>query len=284
MVNVADELRRRISLWEGIKEYPEGEVPFSFIQDETKRIYICQKGIFRDQKTTKHLTSDGLGVTVSVLHTGDYYSDALSGDILIYHYPETKLPQRDLNDICATKHARDLELPIFVLIRKERTSEFREVKLGWVQDFDDKAKVFLIDFAEESPSYFEKRDNDPFQLVDESERKTSKIKVRPNPGKFRFQVVKNYGWKCAVCDMTHPRILDAAHICGKEDSGSDDWRNGIVLCKNHHSAFDSGLFKIEPETFKVEIITQEIRESIQIKEAKLNTATGKSPHVDALMW
>ena len=276
------ELNRRMSLWKEIKEYPEGKVPLDFVRDKNKRIYIAQKGIFRDKETTKHLTPDGLGVTVSLLLTGDYYPDDLSEDDLTYNYPETDQRKRDSGDICATKSARDLNLPIFVVIKK--TPKLRDVKLGWVVDFDDKAKEFLIEFAEERPSYIEKTDDDPFQLVDESKGKTSKTKKRPNQRPFRFQVFKKYGRKCAVCDMTHPRILDAAHICGKEDSGSDDWRNGIVLCKNHHLAFDEGLFRIGPKSRRITGGTRRTRKDIQITEAKLNTATGKYPHKEALRW
>ena len=258
-------------------------MPFSFIQDETKRIYICQKGIFRDKETTKHLTpDDDLGVTVSILHTGDYYPDALSENGLIYHYPKTNLPQRDLNDICATKRAGDLDLPIFVVIKKGRTSELREIKLGWVKDFGDKDKEFRIEFAEENHWHVD--EDHPFRLFEKGESKTTLAKSRRNQFWFRDRVLDNYGSKCAVCDMTHPKILDAAHICGKEDSGSGDWRNGIVFCKNHHSAFDSGLFKIDPKSLKIKVSTHEAGKNIQIKETKLNTATGKSPHKKALMW
>jgi HNH endonuclease len=58
--------------------------------------------------------------------------------------------------------------------------------------------------------------------------------------------MSQYGLKCAVCDIRHPQLLKAAHICGKSQKGSDDWRNGIPLCSTHHDAFDHHFFCIEP--------------------------------------
>jgi len=43
-------------------------------------------------------------------------------------------------------------------------------------------------------------------------------------------MLANYGCKCAVCVITHPSLMKAAHICGKADKGSDDWRNGLPFC------------------------------------------------------
>jgi len=42
-----------------------------------------------DKSRTGELTPDGMGVAVSVLHTGRSYADDLSEDSLLYHYPAT---------------------------------------------------------------------------------------------------------------------------------------------------------------------------------------------------
>ena len=70
----------------------------------------------------------------------------------------------------------------------------------------------------------------------------------------------------------------------KENSGSDDWRNGIVLCKNHHAAFDNGLFRIEPQSMQVIISPKEKRDDLQLKEMMIISLTGRYPHQDALNW
>ena len=39
-----------------------------------------------------------------------------------------------------------------------------------------------------------------------------------------------------------------------KDKGSDNKRNGLILCKNHHKGFDDMFFKINPSNYKIEII------------------------------
>jgi hypothetical protein len=53
--------------------------------------------------------------------------------------------------------------------------------------------------------------------------------------------------------ITHPSLMKAAHICGKADRGSDDWRNGLPLCSTHHDAFDAHLLRVHPVTLSIEI-------------------------------
>jgi hypothetical protein len=99
---------------------------------------------------------------------------------------------------------------------------------------------------------------------------------------FAFEVGKRCGWRCAVCAIQVQPLLDAAHIRGVADKGSDDCRNGLILCKNHHSAFDAGLMSFEPETGAVvldESITAE-----QLGVSVLTLSEGIRPHADALRW
>ena len=77
------------------------------------------------------------------------------------------------------------------------------------------------------------------------------MKVRARQQVFRFQVLAQYGAKCAVCSITHPTLLKAAHIRGKREKGSDDWRNRLPLCATHLDAYDAQLFAIHPETLSI---------------------------------
>ena len=81
--------------------------------------------------------------------------------------------------------------------------------------------------------------------------KMAMVKVRGRQQVFRFQVLAQYGAKCAVCSITHPNLLKAAHIRGKREKGSDDWRNGLPLCSTHHDAYDAQLFAIHPDTLSI---------------------------------
>ena len=66
---------------------------------------------------------------------------------------------------------------------------------------------------------------------------------------FRAALLKLYKSQCAICSICHPALLDAAHI--KPWSECENFRektdlnNGLILCKNHHYAFDSGIIWID---------------------------------------
>lgn len=77
-------------------------------------------------------------------------------------------------------------------------------------------------------------------------------------------------------------LLDAAHIRGVADRGSDNPRNGLILCKNHHAAFDAGLLNLHPETGTVAvragITADQLGVTVSVLEQDLR------PHIDALRW
>lgn len=54
---------------------------------------------------------------------------------------------------------------------------------------------------------------------------------------FAFQVLRRYGPRCAVCDFELVELLGATHVCAKGRGGSDDPRNGLVLCVLYHRAY-----------------------------------------------
>lgn len=70
--------------------------------------------------------------------------------------------------------------------------------------------------------------------------------------RFRADVLKAYGDRCAVCEFAGrlgdtPLAIEAAHIKWHQARGPDVVENGISLCSLHHDLFDSGAFTILPE-------------------------------------
>lgn len=63
---------------------------------------------------------------------------------------------------------------------------------------------------------------------------------------FRKEVLQAYSFQCAVCSVSNPTFLDAAHILPAVKGDNDTLNNGICLCKNHHIAFDNNLLGIKP--------------------------------------
>lgn len=88
---------------------------------------------------------------------------------------------------------------------------------------------------------------DPLELTAPQRRYAERVvKVRLHQKSFRSRVLHAYSGKCAMCALSHPELLDAAHITsdGAEDSTASV-TNGLSLCKIHHAAYDRRLIGID---------------------------------------
>ena len=280
---IAAERSLRFELWRELNRGNIANIQPGLLRD--KRVYGGAQGIWVDKARTEPVSEDGNGVTMAILHTGRHYPDDLSEDGAIYHYPSTNRgPNRDANEIAATQNAYRYELPIFVILPGQTAKSKRHVKIGWVEDWDDLGRLFLITFGDTPPKGASPPTQDePFNLTDDGDRGTTTAKTRKRQERFRFQVLQQYGHKCAVCNIKLPQLLIAAHIRGKADKGSDDWRNGLPLCGTHHDAFDLYLFGIVPETLQVEVAPTVTRNDLSIVTSTISTIRAE-PHRDALNW
>ena len=87
-----------------------------------------------------------------------------------------------------------------------------------------------------------------------------------------------------MCGLNVPELLEAAHIIPDEHDGADDPRNGLVLCCNHHRAYDSNLFLIDPKSLKLHYIKPGSSGSyLRIIRTDLLHLSRK-PHPEALQW
>jgi hypothetical protein len=249
-------------------------------------VYGGGQGIWVNKQVTGSLTGDGTGVTVGVLHTGRSYADDLSSDGVLYYYPDTNRPPgRDLSEVNATKAAGTLSLPVFVITHSDSRPGKRDVYLGWVDDWDDELGLFLIAFSDDVRSRrLLPEPEEPFEHIEKRERVKREVKVRPGQQHFSFYVFQRYGHRCAVCTMSVPEVLDAAHLVPDRDEGTYDPRNGLVLCAVHHRAYDAGLFAIEPNTLKLHYrSTGPDADVLRIDQDSLQHLP-MQPHEDALRW
>jgi putative restriction endonuclease len=77
---------------------------------------------------------------------------------------------------------------------------------------------------------------------------TSTIQTRVHQRSFRERVLNAYQNHCALCNLKHVELLDAAHILNdKEDFGDPIITNGLALCKIHHAAFDNNFIGINSD-------------------------------------
>ncbi|HBS87433.1 MAG: hypothetical protein A2W91_00795 [Bacteroidetes bacterium GWF2_38_335] len=77
---------------------------------------------------------------------------------------------------------------------------------------------------------------------------TREVKQRLHQSTFRELVLDAYREHCAICNLKHRELLDAAHIIGDgEELGHPVIQNGLSLCKIHHAAFDNHIIGISPD-------------------------------------
>ena len=75
------------------------------------------------------------------------------------------------------------------------------------------------------------------------------LKKKLRDARFQKGIFALYGGRCAICGL-QARLTEAAHIIAVKDDGMDELINGVLLCRNHHKAYDSGLLGID-EDFKI---------------------------------
>lgn len=112
---------------------------------------------------------------------------------------------------------------------------------------------------------------------------------------FKRVVSISYANSCAFCGggLQHPDgryELDASHIVSRSLKGSDDIRNGLLLCKGHHWAFDNGLIGVT-DSYKL-LIPQAVRalprnaQLVQLdgRDIALPRSADEYPAKEALTW
>lgn len=73
-------------------------------------------------------------------------------------------------------------------------------------------------------------------------------RVRLHQRVFRSSVLRAYDSSCAVCNLKHTVLLDAAHIIpDRDEEGIASVQNGLALCKIHHAAFDAKILGVSPD-------------------------------------
>jgi hypothetical protein len=278
------ERERREDLWLKLNEAGGPlSVPAALLNE--LKIFYGGRGIWVDKTKTKNIGGSSDGVTVGLLHSGAIYEDDLFEDGAIYHYPTTEVPGRDAAEIAATKAASNFDLPVFLSILN-RSTGLRDVKLAWVESSDDSLKQFKLSYIEQHLTHDKQQSDDrPFVVTaprTKDEITTNRSKRHPG---FKFDVLSYYNKvECCLCEVRALRLLDAAHIVDVQHNGTDDARNGLILCANHHRAYDAQMFAIEPGSYQLKRAPKQPSfDDLGITKTSIASLFQK-PHDDALAW
>ncbi|MDP1624356.1 MAG: HNH endonuclease [bacterium] len=142
-------------------------------------------------------------------------------------------------------HAEIPEEFFALMLNKENRDRARKILIAGSWFFPDEQKKLLVMLGLES--------NDVFLNEDAMSVTSNEVDVKQGRDiRFRFQIVPLYRFSCALCEvkMLLPSgitLVEAAHIHQFAHSKNDDVNNGMALCRNHHWAFDQGLWSINSD-------------------------------------
>jgi putative restriction endonuclease len=155
------------------------------------------------------------------------------------------------------RRAMDLQLPLIWFVGVAMNpARFQAIAPVYIVDEEPAFQRFVMAPMEEKDLL---PDMVQGSVMEESLKRyiNRETKVRLHQPVFRSTVLTAYENHCAVCNLAHPQLLDAAHIVpDRDDLGISSVVNGMALCKIHHAAFDSFFMGIRPDH------TVEIREDL----------------------
>lgn len=131
--------------------------------------------------------------------------------------------------------------------------------------------------------YYEKK-NKNIVLTERPRISTSKL-ARPEQQALRNRLISTYG-KCQITQARCPEVLEACHIIPVKGKGSDDLENALLLRRDLHALFDSGLLRFENQgdSWLVKVdnsVKDEIYRSLAKPDLVLNGVEGSNPYLVA---
>lgn len=131
-----------------------------------------------------------------------------------------------------------------ILFRKEQPNYLTPVVPVYVVDDEPENRRFVIALDEAFRFMGEIRD------LAEPQREYARrlARQRLHQPAFRTRVLLAYDTRCAICELKHGSLLDAAHIVpDSEEHGVPTTSNGLALCKIHHAAYDQNMLGVSPD-------------------------------------
>jgi putative restriction endonuclease len=166
----------------------------------------------------------------------------------------------DASDNRALRRAMDEGLPL-IWFFGVAPGLFQPVFPVFLMDEEVDKQQFVVDIDPQRAFLGGGSDLDSPLEIDAIKRYGTRIaRTRLHQRLFRSTVINAYGTRCAVCNLRHKVLLDAAHIIpDSHDDGVPTVVNGMAMCKIHHAAFDAKILGVRPDLV-VEIRTDILAE------------------------
>lgn len=237
-------LRKRIMDWVGDRAEANGgflhrEELLDFHIDGQKLPVIDYSRGIRNPST--------FSSTLSIVSTADGPYDDTESDDGLLHYAYRKGDPWSGDNI-KMRHAMTTGMPL-ILFRKEIANIYTPVFPVYVVDDEPERRQFLIALDEAFRFIHE-----PGHLTEPQREYAVRLaKQRLHQPAFRTRVLVAYETRCAICELKHGALLDAAHIVPDGHRlGAPTVNNGLSLCKIHHAAYDQNMLGVTPD-FEVRI-------------------------------
>lgn len=125
---------------------------------------------------------------------------------------------------------------------------FEPIYPVWLVDEEPMEQQFVLAFDELTRSEYNPIVLDhPVDLAARRQYALATVQRRLHQPMFRRRVLIAYKSACALCNLRHEELLDAAHIKEDSDGGQPIVPNGVAMCAIHHRAFDGNVIGIRPD-------------------------------------
>lgn len=220
---------------------PRAVLQHGFVLDDRRIPLVSPQGIFTPQSCRYPLS-------ITTVANGPYPDRFEDEHHLLYRYRGSDPQHRDNTGL---RNAMQDKVPLVY---------FFGVAIGWYQVIkpvfvtDDNPRELAFTIMADVINPFDENRMNRARAADQEEvalrrrYSTAAVQQRLHQSAFRERVLHAYREHCAMCQLKHRELLDAAHIIGDADpDGRPEVSNGLALCKIHHSAFDRGILGIRPD-------------------------------------
>lgn len=200
----------------------------------TLRVIDSQGGIWNPGVSWPFENKLRATISINTTIAGKYLDQEVPGGLWRYDYQTGGTAGKNTK----MRLAMDLQLPV-LWFRQQEDRRYVPYRVFIIEDFPEQGFCFIspdlsLTHALRSESLIERR---------YAERT---IKQRLHQPAFRARVISAYETRCAICQLRHGSLLDAAHITADSDeTSSTSVTNGLSLCKIHHAAYDANIIGID---------------------------------------